>query len=288
MMQTKDGSYVVAGFYQRAVALLAEKGEVAMIGKIFQEIQDELGDWKQLPVYVPVWLCLNNDTAFAFSFTWNNDTANVTFKRRPLSQEQVQAQVQAAVKGGGGMAGATTGPTQESHECKACGLHFLSKTGLATHPCAHKAEAKDATVVVLDGDDAQIVEGGAADDIQLVYDDAADADDDDEKYPGATQVADMEMVATNVHIEVQSEAQSEQAWEQWSAAEVAAWIVSLNPANYAQYEKVLARAMSEEDVDGESLELVDIKDLQRWGIKSFKHNKLILVGIRKLVVTGLN
>merc|ERR1712129_291896 len=59
------GSYVIYGFWKRAMALLKEKGEVSRLGKIFKEIQYDLGEYKQFP-----------------DFKWNNDTANVVLKRR--------------------------------------------------------------------------------------------------------------------------------------------------------------------------------------------------------------
>merc|ERR1719491_2485339 len=66
-MNADVGSYVIHGFWRRAMALLKEKGEVPRLGKIFKEIQYDLGKWKQFPV-----------------FNWNHDTANVVLKRRKL------------------------------------------------------------------------------------------------------------------------------------------------------------------------------------------------------------
>merc|ERR1711971_1504501 len=64
-MNADVGSYVIHGFWKRAMPLLKEKGEVPRLGKIFKEIQYDLGEWKQFP-----------------DFKWNNDTANVVLKRR--------------------------------------------------------------------------------------------------------------------------------------------------------------------------------------------------------------
>merc|ERR1712154_309856 len=55
-MNADVGSYVIHGFWRRATALIKEKGEVSRLGKIFKEIQYDLGEWKQFPV-----------------FNWNND-----------------------------------------------------------------------------------------------------------------------------------------------------------------------------------------------------------------------
>merc|ERR1712204_62356 len=68
-----------------ATALLKEKGEVPRLGKIFKEIQYDLGKWKQFPV-----------------FNWNNDTANVVLKRRKGAKK---ADVKKAVAVVGGVEG---------------------------------------------------------------------------------------------------------------------------------------------------------------------------------------
>merc|ERR1719491_2775293 len=70
-MNSDVGSYVIHGFWRRAMALLKENGEVSRLGKIFSEIQKELGEWKQLPV-----------------FNWNHDTANVVLKRRKWTPKE--------------------------------------------------------------------------------------------------------------------------------------------------------------------------------------------------------
>merc|ERR1712129_475743 len=81
-MNADVGSYVIYGFWRRATALLKEKGEVPRLGKIFSEIQKDLGEWKQLPV-----------------FEWNHDTANVVLKRRKWAQKPI-----AKVEAGAGKA----------------------------------------------------------------------------------------------------------------------------------------------------------------------------------------
>ena len=251
-MNSTEGSYVIAGFYKRAMAQLKETGAVSMIGEIFNAVQNDLNEETQMPV-----------------FQWNNDTANVCFHKKPKHTQP---------KGGG------------------------------------EGRTKDATVVVLDDDDedggdAQIVDGGAVDDgIRVVYGD----DDDEQKYSDAKGMADaasdddenvledvledvlddvadekvpaMEMVPTNSRIAgAPAAAPSENAWQQWSVAEVSAWIVSLDPVIYAQYEMEMVRVMAEEDVDGETLRFVDVADLKRWGIVRLKHSKPILMRIQKLI-----
>merc|ERR1712129_519670 len=84
-MNADVGSYVIHGFWRRATALLKEKGEVPRLGKIFKEIQYDLGKWKQFPV-----------------FNWNNDTANVVLKRRKGAKK---ADVKKAVAVVGGVEG---------------------------------------------------------------------------------------------------------------------------------------------------------------------------------------
>merc|ERR1712129_279070 len=84
-MNADVGSYVIHGFWRRATALLKEKGEVPRLGKIFKEIQYDLGKWKQFPV-----------------FNWNNDTANVVLKKRKGAKK---ADVKKAVAVVGGVEG---------------------------------------------------------------------------------------------------------------------------------------------------------------------------------------
>merc|ERR1712087_225388 len=61
-MNCDVGSYVIHGFWRRATALFVETGAVPL-KVIFKEIQDDLGAYKQMPV-----------------FTWNNDTELVVLK----------------------------------------------------------------------------------------------------------------------------------------------------------------------------------------------------------------
>merc|ERR1712087_480196 len=69
-MNCDVGSYVIHGFWRRATALLAETGEVPL-KVIFKEIQDDLGTYKQMPV-----------------FTWNNDTELVVLKQCSLRMKE--------------------------------------------------------------------------------------------------------------------------------------------------------------------------------------------------------
>merc|ERR1711997_1126479 len=71
-------------------------------------------------------------------------------------------------------------------------------------------------------------------------------------------------------------------YEEWSADEIAHWIISLNPEIYGEYEQTLIKLLVEEDVNGECLENVDIADIKRFGIKSFKHSKQLLKEIKLL------
>ena len=72
-------------------------------------------------------------------------------------------------------------------------------------------------------------------------------------------------------------------YRQWSTEELVTWIVSRDPANYAQYEESLLRMMTEEEVDGACLDGVDIADLKRWGVKKFKDTKPMLSEIKALL-----
>ena len=70
----------------------------------------------------------------------------------------------------------------------------------------------------------------------------------------------------------------------WSAAQFAAWIVSLDPHSYAQYEEKLTATLEKEGVDGECIdEEIDKSDLNRWGISQYKHCRHVLTQIKALV-----
>eukprot|EP01084_Bolivina_argentea_P214194 363682_1 len=49
-----------------------------------------------------------------------------------------------------------------------------------------------------------------------------------------------------------------------------------------QYRNTLIKMLSEEEVDGECLKAVEISDINRWGIKNFKHSKELLKHIKIL------
>merc|ERR1712013_202217 len=278
-----EGSFAIQSFYKKANAQLEEHGEVPLVGEIFEAVQRELAEKAQQP-----------------EFMFNHDTRAVTFTKRkgPPFNSKLKVEPEESENG----ADSKTPFHCKSAECKET---FASAKELAAHQKRAHAKAEkdtdadvdaDATVVVFDGDDcAHIDDGDAGDGIELVFGGDGDGDDDEEKYPNASSdeaaevrgMPDIEMVATNSHIveekEVQSASANVKAWQKWSAEEVAAWIVSLDPTNYAQYAKEMVRVMIEEGDDGESLAFVDMNDLKGWGIKPIKHNKPILMSIRKLV-----
>jgi len=65
-LNVESGSYLIAGFVDRAEKQLKAKGCVPRIGALFKEIQDELRERnKQLPIYI-----------------WNGNTENITFYPR--------------------------------------------------------------------------------------------------------------------------------------------------------------------------------------------------------------
>ena len=72
-------------------------------------------------------------------------------------------------------------------------------------------------------------------------------------------------------------------YEEWSMDEIIHWILSIEPVIFRQYEGSLRKMLADEDVNGECLEAVDVSDIKRWGIRSFKHSKLLHQHIRSLV-----
>ena len=72
-------------------------------------------------------------------------------------------------------------------------------------------------------------------------------------------------------------------YEEWGVDEIIYWIISLDEKVFQQYEGTLRKFLSEEDVNGECLIDVEVSDIKRWGIKSFKHSKLLLKAIKSLV-----
>ena len=77
-------------------------------------------------------------------------------------------------------------------------------------------------------------------------------------------------------------------YTQWSLDEVVHWMISVDPSMYQKYKDVLVQKMSEEEVNGECLEQVDIKDIKRWGIKNFMHSKKLLKAINDLIQSNQN
>ena len=75
-------------------------------------------------------------------------------------------------------------------------------------------------------------------------------------------------------------------YEEWGVDEIIYWIISLDEKVFQQYEGTLRKFLSEEDVNGECLIDVEVSDIKRWGIKSFKHSKLLLKAIKSLVDKG--
>lgn len=67
-MNSEDGSYLIAGFVERAERAIEKKGHVPRIGGLFREIQNELrARNKQLPTYI-----------------WNGNTDHIELFRRRL------------------------------------------------------------------------------------------------------------------------------------------------------------------------------------------------------------
>eukprot|EP01084_Bolivina_argentea_P214195 363686_1 len=73
-------------------------------------------------------------------------------------------------------------------------------------------------------------------------------------------------------------------YHQWNPNQVqkyiTEWIILRH--EFSQYRNTLIKMLSEEEVDGECLKAVEISDINRWGIKNFKHSKELLKHIKIL------
>ena len=77
-------------------------------------------------------------------------------------------------------------------------------------------------------------------------------------------------------------------FEEWSTEELVTWITALDP-QFAQYKQEMLRVMIEEGVDGTCVD-ADISrgDIKVWGVKSFKHGKIIEKALHGLVQAKTN
>jgi len=78
-----------------------------------------------------------------------------------------------------------------------------------------------------------------------------------------------------------SSSSSEHEWEEWEPPQIANWMLSLD-SKYKKYDKVLRKKLAEEEMHGSLLGELDTNDLDRFGIKSLKHKKQILIELKKL------
>ena len=72
----------------------------------------------------------------------------------------------------------------------------------------------------------------------------------------------------------------------WNADTITDWIVSLNK-DYEMYEDVLRSKLNEESLDGACLAELDKNDLDRFGIKGYKHKSDVLKAIKQLTSNNI-
>eukprot|EP01084_Bolivina_argentea_P231453 390326_1 len=72
-------------------------------------------------------------------------------------------------------------------------------------------------------------------------------------------------------------------WKTWNTEEVLLWVLSLENDRYLKYENKLKSALIEESVTGEDLNDVDSNDIKRWGVVTFKDNKILIKKIKELI-----
>eukprot|EP01084_Bolivina_argentea_P057161 104491_1 len=83
------------------------------------------------------------------------------------------------------------------------------------------------------------------------------------------------------HIELVRENSLHSDYKTWDYNTVTDWIIGLNES-FIGYEKVLRRTLKEEQLSGGDLVHLDRNDLNRFGIKVFKHKQQIMEEIQKL------
>eukprot|EP01083_Nonionella_stella_P283327 964239_1 len=71
-------------------------------------------------------------------------------------------------------------------------------------------------------------------------------------------------------------------YRKWNHDNIATWIVSLSQ-EFKVYESCLREKLKEEAVEGEDLAHLSTTDLDRFGIKKFKHKRMIVERIKSLI-----
>ena len=69
----------------------------------------------------------------------------------------------------------------------------------------------------------------------------------------------------------------------WDHNDIANWVLNLDDGLFRKYESDIRGKLFEEDVSGEDLVDVNYEDIKGWGIKSFKHKKILANRIQELV-----
>merc|ERR1712176_238521 len=75
-------------------------------------------------------------------------------------------------------------------------------------------------------------------------------------------------------------------YTEWSAQDIADWIVSIDKAKYYKYYQVLSDNLSKECIDRQCLYELDKNDLHRLGIVAFKDKNKIMMEIKKIIANG--
>eukprot|EP01083_Nonionella_stella_P311612 1111666_1 len=74
----------------------------------------------------------------------------------------------------------------------------------------------------------------------------------------------------------------EKHYTQWTTNDVLRWLMQLDNGSFAPYQQTLARALNNEQIDGNDLFDLDKNDLHRLGIQTFKLKKSLLAHIQSL------
>eukprot|EP01084_Bolivina_argentea_P004646 8821_1 len=76
-------------------------------------------------------------------------------------------------------------------------------------------------------------------------------------------------------------------YTEWDSDDIVNWIMNLDKA-FNRYESVLRKTLKDEELTGGDLMYLDKNDLNRFGIKAFKHKQWIMEEIQKLTTQQQN
>eukprot|EP00484_Ammonia_sp_Unknown_P023556 CAMPEP_0197027108 /NCGR_PEP_ID=MMETSP1384-20130603/7080_1 /TAXON_ID=29189 /ORGANISM="Ammonia sp." /LENGTH=489 /DNA_ID=CAMNT_0042455905 /DNA_START=36 /DNA_END=1505 /DNA_ORIENTATION=- len=73
------------------------------------------------------------------------------------------------------------------------------------------------------------------------------------------------------------------SYRDWTSEQVADWIISLDASYEEEYREVLTQALSQHNITGQSIEILDETDFQTFGIINHDHRRKIFAELQKLI-----